>query len=497
MKRMYRFIYSNLIVIFCLLFLAGCEDTVDPQVFSELTPETLLTTENGVEGTLLAGYAELADTPTNAIRFTEEFTTDIAWETGGGANQWALLFINLIYDPSSPHLPTMWNKRFRAIRNANIVLDNIENLADVNESKKELFSAEARFIRAASYIKLFNWFGTTPLRTSTEDPLELPRAGEEELLTFIESELLSAIEILPEFGNEPAYGRAHKDAARGFLARIFLNTKQWQKAADITKEIIDGSRFDLYPSYPDMFRVENERNSEYIWVTQVVTSNGPGNVLMNAALPPAFKEYPPLEMVFTPNMNNWARQDRLMDDWADSFEEGDQRRMLIADWYINMDGDTVSLRELRDNQRAFKYPLDPNAQGNSHGNDIPEIRYADILLQRAEALNELNGPNQESINLINEVRNRAGLDDLSLTQFTSKEELRDHIVMKERGWEFYFERKRRQDLIRIDKFIETSRELGSKQSNRGNANAEEFLRLFPIPQIAIDANPNLEQNPGY
>src|SRR5690606_39797988 len=97
-------------------------------------------------------------------------------------------------------------------------------------------------------------------------------------------------------------------------------------------------------------------------------------------------------------------------------------------------------------------PIYPNAISQNNGNDIPVVRYADILLSRAEALNELSGPNQESIDLINQVRTRAGIDNLQLASFSTKEQLRDHILA-ERGWEFFTEGKRREDLIRMGKFI--------------------------------------------
>jgi hypothetical protein len=121
---------------------------------------------------------------------------------------------------------------------------------------------------------------------------------------------------------------------------------------------------------------------------------------------------------------------------------------------------------------------------------VPEIRFADILLSRAEALNEIEGPNQESIDLINEVRERAGLSDLLLSDFTSKDMLRNHLL-KERGWEFYNERAiRRQDQIRMGTFI-------SSAIARGHANAKPYMVLFPIPQQSMDSNPKLVQNSGY
>jgi len=127
--------------------------------------------------------------------------------------------------------------------------------------------------------------------------------------------------------------------------------------------------------------------------------------------------------------------------------------------------------------------------GNHSGNDVPVLRYADILLARAEALNELSGPTQQALDLINLVRTRAGIANLTLTDATSKEVLRD-LILRERGWEFYSEGKRREDLLRHDKFI-------SLAKARGIAVASDKHKLFPIPQTEIDANTACRQNDGY
>src|SRR5690606_20787115 len=123
-----------------------------------------------------------------------------------------------------------------------------------------------------------------------------------------------------------------------------------------------------------------------------------------------------------------------------------------------------------------------------NGNDIPAIRYADVLLMRAEALNELNGPTGEAIALINQVREKAGVPPLALAEVASKEAFRAHLLA-ERGWEFFSEGQRRRDLIRHGLFIESARQRGK--------NASQHHERYPIPQPEIDKNPNLEQNPGY
>ena len=100
----------------------------------------------------------------------------------------------------------------------------------------------------------------------------------------------------------------------------------------------------------------------------------------------------------------------------------------------------------------------------------------------------MEGPNQESIDLINEVRERAGVQKVELSDFPSASGLREHLL-KERGWEFYHEAKRREDMIRHGVLISNAQERGK--------NAQSHHTLFPIPQSEINTNSNIQQNSGY
>ncbi|HUV83193.1 MAG TPA: RagB/SusD family nutrient uptake outer membrane protein, partial [archaeon] len=130
----------------------------------------------------------------------------------------------------------------------------------------------------------------------------------------------------------------------------------------------------------------------------------------------------------------------------------------------------------------------PKGIGDANGIDFMRVRYADILLSLAEALNELNGPNQVSIDLINQIRVRAGTNIVQLSDFSTKESLRDHLL-KERLWEFYYEAMEREDLLRHGKFISNAQARG--------INAQDYHKVFPIPQSEVDTNPMIVQNPGY
>lgn len=487
-----KYFTTALLAVSMMLFM-GCENPLEEQAHSQLAPDNVLTTEEGVESVLVSAYGAITWPGRARWNNLEEWPTDISWQTGGGENRAAVQFINWTWDPTMPLFNLIYNKSYNTIRDANILIENVDDVEGLPQAKKDAFIAEARFLRAWGYYRNYIYFGPTPLRKSTQDPFEMPRADKAEFEQFIEDELKAAIAGLPDPGNAPNYGRATKGSAMGLLTRFYLNSRQWQKAADMAKDVIDLGYYQLFPSYEDLLKVENHGNREMM-LLNTAHPEGPGGPngqnYMNAAFPWGFKEWPKKGLVMQPNWNNWASQYRLLDSFYESFEAGDQRREPIVVEYVKFNGDTVNLRQdFNDATRAFRWWPDPNANGNLHGNDVPEVRYAHILLARAEALNELNGPNQPSIDLINEIRDRAGLGPVLLTDFATKEELRNHIL-NERKWEFYTEGTRRQDLLRHNRYVQNAQD-------RGIQNATQHRAYYPLPQSAIDANPALEQNPGY
>lgn len=485
-----KYFYS-LIILGATIAFSGCKSLLDEDVFSQLDPDALFTSANGVERVLFGAYrdAQFNGNFGGNIEFHEEWTCDQFWETGGAVNNQAVLMLPFVWDASQPtHQTTLWNNCYYSIRNCNLVLENID-AAPLEETVKARLTAEARFIRAIVYYKLVMRSGGVPLRLSTSDELFMARSSAEVIYDFIETELLATVDILPKNISEVSgyqYGRATRGAALGFLCKLYLNTKQWQKCADTATKIMNLSEYGLWDDYTTLFSADNElTNKEFIWV-YTCSPLDVGNEIMNGCFPPEYKSKVDGSMPFLNNMRNWARQDRLWDSFYNSFDDNDDRKTTILTEYINNSGDVISLLN-DDNTRLFKYIPDPNSNENAQGNDIPVIRYADILLSRAEALNELNGPTQEAVDLINMVRTRSNLDPFSPAGYT-KESLRS-VILDERGWEFYGENLRRQDLLRHGVFI-------SKAIERG-INAQEHHKLFPIPQTEIDTNPLCEQNPGY
>lgn len=471
----------NIILALSFLGMTACEKALEEEIYSELAPSTLFTTEDGISSVLNAAYSyahRSGVVETWAPFFMGGMPAGSIWGAGGSIESLWVALYNFTWDSNHGQIVSQWNVYFSAILNANIVLDNIDSDAFSDEFK-QLTVAEINFIRGWSYSELYNLFGPPPLYTSaTDDPLQ-PRASESEIQSFIEQELNAAIAGLP--AESSAYGRVSKGTAMGVLCKYYMNTRQWQEAADMAEDIMDLNKYSLVPNYTDVFSLANEGNPEMIWALTKDASTNSASHWVNALV------FPPDYPRPYPNNGVFAARTYLYDDFVNSFEATDTRPGLIVTSYVSTSTGLVVEGLGNDQSFPYKYEFDPNSVGVPSGNDVPIVRFADILLSRAEALNELSGPSQEVIDLINEVRLRANVTALSLAGY-SQESLRD-AILQERAWEFFFESKRREDLIRQGRFI-------SEAVARGK-NAQAFHVLFPIPQYDMDANSLLVQNEGY
>jgi hypothetical protein len=469
----------------------GCEKDLETIPTDRFASETIAASADGVKAVLFSAYNtnNRGDSWNNGIMLNE-VSTDIAFNSGGNANRNLIPFINFTVDASSNLIQYLWNQSYFTIRDANIVLESLE-AGDFDPDFKREISAEARYLRAFEYASLYNYFGRVPLRTGSTQEGGLPRASAEEIETFIASELTDILADLPAPGEEEYFGRANKGQALGVLTKFYLNTKQWQKAVSASKQLMDLNYYALYPTYREMFFIENEQNREMIVAWSSINQAGPDSSWFQCgAFPPGFKRAPNIpEFVFVNGqMKNFATQYRLLDAFVDSFDPNDARLQAIVQIYEKMNGEMVNLRDSPDDSRPMKF-FDQNALQNDAGNDQMVVRYADILLSRAEALNHVNGGStQESVDLVNQVRERSKLSGYTLAQAGSESNFND-LILKERGWEFYSEALRREDLIRNGVYI-------SRAKDRGK-NAQPYQILFPIPQQELNSNSALTQNEGY
>ncbi len=467
----------------------SCKKALDVTPKSEFSPGNVLTSEAGIRSLLYSAYANEQTQQSSRFWINDsEDCTDIGYNTDGAENGTLININNFTWLPNLGTFGAdIWSPSYASIRDANGVIENINNV-NTSDANKTLYKAEARALRAQAYAFLYSFFGPVPLRISTSQTGDLARPTDQQMKDFIESEFLQAIPDLPDPGKEAAYGRLNKGSVNGLLAKFYLNTQQWQKAADATQTVIGFGYYSLYPVFADMFRIENKGNKEMLLVLQCRNETNYGNWYQAGALPVGYKssaQFP--AYTYKSTISIFATNYRLRTAFVTSYAANDKRLATICTSFVNNANATINLLP-NDNARCFKY-WDNGAVGNNAANDVPILRYSDILLTRAEALNELNGPTPECFSLINQVRSRAGIASLTILNSPTKDAFRD-AILRERSWEFVAEGKRREDLIRQGKFI-------SSAISRGITNATANKVLFPIPQTEIDANKLCVQNPGY
>lgn len=469
---------------FALLFTA-CEDQLEEKTFTQLSPSDFFRTGDDLEVVLNSVYGELrySDITRDAVTL-QEVNTDIAIERSGGIFTHNEPIEEFVWTSSHQWVKNWWERRYRGIFKANTVIDNA-GAVEMDEARKQEILAEARFLRAFNYYLLYDFFGPVPLITSSEtDVNDRPsRASEEEIIAFIENEFMAAGEVLPVEPPRGQYGRPTKGAALGALTKFYMMNKKWQEAAATAKTIMEIGEYDLFTegNRTELFSPDNQRDNEFIFVSVMsdTPDNDTGDGWLSHVVPRGYQwQYPPRQI--------FAAEYKVRSEFLELFEPGDERLDAFLFEFVNADGETIVLGE--DNARSLKFPEYPNQGISRSADDFPFLRYADILLSRAEALNELNGPNQESVDLLNEVREAAGVGTFTVGDFPDADALNQEIL-DERGREFHTEAIRRQDLIRHGKFVEMAIQRGKP--------AKDFHVRYPIPQTEIERNPNLTQNEGY
>jgi starch-binding outer membrane protein, SusD/RagB family len=468
-----------------LCFITSCEDLLEEKTFTALQPSDFFNTLEDAEITLNSIYGELrySDITRDAVTL-QEVCTDIHLERSGGIFTLNEPIEEFVWTSSHAWLQNDWERRYRGIFKANVVLDNLEPITG-DEARKAEIRAEAVFLRAFNYYLLYDKFGPVPLvTTSTTEVTDRPsKATEQEMIDFMVSEFTAAADVLPLTPPRDQYGRPTKGAALTALTKLYMMIKDWNNAASTAQEVMDLGVYDLFveSSRTELFSPENQRDNEFIFVSVMsdTPNNTTGDGWLSHVVPRGYQwTYPPRQI--------FAAEYKIRTAFLETFEPGDERFDAFLTEFVNADGETIVLGE--DDARSLKFPEYPTQGASRSSDDFPFFRYADVLLSRAEALNELNGLNQESIDLLNMVRDAAGVGTFSLGDFSSAQEYKE-FILTERGREFHTEALRRQDMIRHGVFIEQAVARGKP--------AQDFHVRYPIPITEIERNPNLVQNEGY
>jgi hypothetical protein len=453
-------------VIFCTVLTVGCsEDFTDLAPISNRNEADFYNSAQDYEVAINASYAGLQSTGLYGRGYWTMFemrsdNTDQGADVTGLARQYAE--INSFTENSlNEQISSSWSDSYKVINNCNIILSRIDGV-DMPEPLKKQITGEALFIRSLIYYHLALGYGNVPLQLV---PFvagdELSQVGETAILTQLVLDLELAESYLPLTYSSSEIGKATKGAAATLLAKVMLVLKDSGSAQIVLRRIISTYNYELLSNYENLWGENNENNKESIFEVQFKS----GGIAQGSSFTNDFSPSTDLQTGsgFGRNRPTLAMQD--------SYENGDFRySSSMGDSYLNLDGETIEARYIK------KYRSDPVVENDSGINFIV-FRYSDVLLMLAEALGETD----ESYNLINQVRNRAGLSDINGNTpgtFMNK-------LLQERRVELAFENHRWLDLKRfglISKLIE----------------AEPFITntklYFFIPQREIDINPNFVQN---
>ncbi len=385
------------------------------------------------------------------------------------------LLDDLQFSSTSLSIGEMWRTWYKTIGRATYAIEYTESYGLEDEQYKNRLIGEAQFLRALTYFYLVRYWGDVPLQHVDNTV----RAPEDEVYNFIIQDLESAIASLPLKSEYPSedLGRATKGAARALLAKVYLQRENWSQALNYANEVIDSNEYGLEPNYEEIWRESSENGIESIFEIQARGQSTAHGV----------QQYSQTQGARGPSGWGWGFNTPTQ-DLVDAYEsEQDSIRKhatIIFAGDTLWDGRVVSsnVENPRYNQKAYS---SANAGAADTDKNIRVLRYAEILLIKAEAANEL-GSTQIARNALNQVRDRVDLDDV-LT--TDQNELRQ-AIWKERRLELAFEHDRWFDLLRTGQAAEV-------MQAHGKDFVEGKHELFPIPEEQLRQTPGMEQNPGY
>lgn len=483
-----------------MIIVTGCKkEFLDRKPLGELTYDTFFTTEDQAVQATNAVYNQFRSWECSALGYIgcTDILSDDA-DKGSTPNDQPLLadIDNFNFDAANGYFSQVWTGYYRAIARANLAIKRIPDVRDMDETLRQRLIGECKFLRAYSYFLLVQWFGDLPLITeplSADDYYNQVRRPVNEVYDLIESDLLDAVEALPK-KNEYALtdlGRVTKGAAQGMLAKLYMVQKDFPKAEEYCKKIIDSNNYSLLPNYADNFLPVGENGAESIFeITAAALQPDAGGVIGPGATP-----YNMVQGVRgNPNLG-WGFN-RPSNNLVTSYENGDPRRSATVIYVGDElpDGtivkDNPEILDERFNRKAW-VPSHPGLQDNGPGN-IRILRYADILLLYAEALNE-NSKSSDALMYLNMVRKRArGASQFVLPDVTvtDQAQLREKIY-RERRVELAMEQHRWFDLLRWGRAEQAMIAVGK------NFISPKHL-LLPIPQTEVDlTDGSILQNQGY
>lgn len=476
----------------CLAF-GACNNILELTPDSELTEVNFFKTADDMDGAVLGIYSNYQ------ARFPRDWTipemlSDNTYRTGyfniGGTDE----LNNLSITSENPLFASFWQSCYQGIFRANAVIFYIDNPTDYAENQQAQLMGEALFLRALLYFDLVKLYGGVPLvisKLSVEETYDVPRSSEEEVYHQITEDLKQAVDLLPA-KTAMAKGRTSKEAAVALLAKVYVYLKDWNVAKTYLDRV-EEFNFQLVGDFQSLWSLNSEDNSEVIFSMKYLDGEN-GHPLSTDFLP-----------YFGVTGISSRGNENIFPTWSlyKLYDDEDTRKDETITPYWKSPNSPAA-------EPAVWYPFVSKFAvqhtPDKSGLDLPVLRYADIVLLRAEVLYRLNQPDLALVEL-NRVRERAFGDDshsYTMADIATEETFLDKLLL-ERRLEFAFENERWFDLVRTGRYL-TELKSVERYYNPSNGtaqtvqlNPQEHYRHMPIPRSQIDlVGPDvLQQNEGY
>lgn len=485
------------------------DDFIEVANKETLTDSSFWQTEDHALQALTATYGALHGADGSKWTFFEEIYVAMAYRADDQINNTAetygrnLASFSNTTEDSGPN--NIWKTSYAGISRANQILEKVPNIEALSQETKDVIVAEAKFLRAYYYFWLVTGFENVPLVTTFEVELQnlFPEQSESSVIwSQIEKDLTEAeANLLTEHAAEWK-GRATKGAAKALLGKVYLFQEKWPQAEVKFAEVV-AMDYALLDNYADNFNGNSENGPESIFEVQFSGDRSNGNderQVFNFEISPyAFGGW---ELFFP---SKW-----LVDEMkTDVDANGDpSERVYESIFFDDPKSDMYSMEatakipysdvaENLNNPNYFKKYSFNTDEEFYNGTNITLIRFADVLLMYAEALNE-NGKTPEAIIEVNKVRERGNAVPLTtMTQTELRNQIRHHERPVELAMEFgirWFDLYRWQRGSTATESIKSTLEAHNKPFSE---NFQDKHIVFPIPLQEININDKLQQNPGW
>ena len=492
-----KYIY---ILIFTLIVLSGCKDS-----FLEIYPKATLSEgsfyQTDVELTLLTNgcYVPMRDYEKNQHWILAELISDNASfqnnvKTGEASKG---VIDQFILNSDNVAFSGFWNLSYNGITRCNKLLSEVDRPSIVwsKLSLKDRCKGEALFLRALYYFNLVRQFGGVPLvlePVTSQAAVDIKRSKDTQVYDRIILDLKDAAAAFAKAKDVEENGRANEMSAQALLGKVYLTVGNFAEAEKALSIVMSSGKYILLPEYADVFNPAKKDYKETIFAVQYSENSAElaNNFIFNFAPHTsggAVTGRPSVNIV-------GAGWNQPTDDLINAFEPGDKRKAVSIGFWNGLDWDN----KVKPIPYCAKYKAPISAPDNRCGDNLPVLRYSDVLLMYAEVMVE-QGKSSQAVPSIQLVRNRAGLT--SPITADDAASLRS-LIAKERQTEFCFENQRWYDLKRTGKAIEVMTAHGKREKatkvflypESYTLNSNKLLAPLPVSEVSIN---KIDQNPGY